>query len=103
MSQTPSSPEDQRAYEQGCLDEVKRQLGGLLAQPGERRELLDVRLEGHFPKTRIAIQIRDPRRSKEMALSYALWENRVLADLDTGRHEDPPHAALLITTWAMGG
>jgi hypothetical protein len=95
-----SSPETQRTYERDCLREVADQLGRVA--DSSSRQVLGVHLEGAYPNTQIVIRLWERVRQLEVTRAYDIWKHPILGE-PGGRRLNPPQAATLMVTWALGG
>jgi hypothetical protein len=72
----PETPEQRRAHEKACLEEVKRQAYNSPTLTRDRTIIHDVRLEGTFPNTRLLVDVQQspPRGTRRDVFGWKLWD-----------------------------
>jgi hypothetical protein len=84
-------------YEQACLDALREDLA---FNPDSLRRrgisVLDIRLEGSHPDTKLVIQFTDARTGKEYVWDIAIWKDNPYAP--EGVRIDPEMMAAFIVT-----
>ena len=78
----PETPEDRRAHETACLEEVERQAYADETLKRDKTIIHRVWLDGEYPDTRICVDIE--RFSRRRVLEWRLW------DEGNGDFGDPP-------------
>jgi hypothetical protein len=105
------TPADREAYERDCLDQLRRAVEHSRGGHYYFLDVTDLRLDGSYPETAIAIQWKDTRSGRAFEHSYNLWISPVTGEpgqfeYRTGRfvgREPPSEVALLIHTYVQGG
>jgi hypothetical protein len=88
------APADPAAYEQACLEAVRRGLGDVESDPGYRfvpKRIHDIRLQGSYPDTELVVDV--SRGSERAQLTWELHGDAFGTPQAPGYQEPPEGVA----------